>query len=134
MYLPFCSLLMKIMKHEGVCPRKDEKIIVCHCPISIASLQKSKIYPQHQRVNLFNMSLTQVMAQLLTLPLDISRLHLLTFLSLKQLALCQDNLALTSTSSLLWLKVYMSVFQDFQMPSTPQITRFKCVLLPLRHN
>ena len=93
MYLPFCSLLMKIMKHEGVCPRKDEKIIVCHCPISIASLQKSKIYPQHQRVNLFNMSLTQVMAQLLTLPLDISRLHLLIFLSLKQLALCQDNLA-----------------------------------------
>ena len=42
MCLPFCSLLMKIMKHEGVRPPKDRKIIVCHRPISIASLQKSK--------------------------------------------------------------------------------------------
>ena len=42
MCLPFCSLLMKIMKHEGVRPPKDGKIIVRHRLISIASLQKSK--------------------------------------------------------------------------------------------
>ena len=95
---------------------------------------KSKICPQHQRVNLVDMSLTQVMAQLLTLPLDIPRLHLLTFLSLRQLALSQHNLVLTSTGSLFWLKIYMSVFQDLQMPSTPQTTRFKCVLLLLTHS
>ena len=77
--------------------------------------RKCKICPQHQRVN-------------------IPRLHLFTFLNLKLLVLNQDNLALTPTGSLFWLKVYMSVFQDLQMPSTPQTTRFKCVLLPLRHN
>ena len=69
------------------------------------------------------------MAQLLTLPLDISRLYLLTFLSLRQ-----HNLVLTPTGSLFQLKIYMSVFQDLQMPSTPQTTRFKCISLPLRHN
>ena len=42
MCLPFCSLLIKIMKHEGVRPPREGKIIVCHRPISIASLQKSK--------------------------------------------------------------------------------------------
>ena len=42
MCLPFCSLLMKTMKHEGVRPPKEGKIIVCHRLISIASLQKSK--------------------------------------------------------------------------------------------
>ena len=42
MCLPFCSFLMKTMKHEGVRPPKEGKIIVCHCLISIASLQKSK--------------------------------------------------------------------------------------------
>ena len=42
MCLPFYSFLMKIMKHEGVHPPKDGKIIVCHRPISIASLQKNK--------------------------------------------------------------------------------------------
>ena len=83
---------------------------------------KSKIYPQHQRVNL------------LALPLDIPRLHLLTFLSLRLLVLSQDNLALKLTGSLCWLKVYMSMFQDLQMPSTPKKIRFKCVLLLLRHN
>ena len=84
--------------------------------------EKSKIYPQHQRVNL------------LTLPLDISRLHLLTFLSLKLLVLNQGNLALTPTSALFGLTVYMNVFQDLQMPSTSQTTKFKCILLPLRHS
>ena len=42
MCLPFCSLLMKIMIHEGVFPPKDGKFIVRHHPISITSLQKSK--------------------------------------------------------------------------------------------
>ena len=42
MCLPFCSLLIKIIKHEGVRPPKEGKIIVCHRPISIASLQKNK--------------------------------------------------------------------------------------------
>ena len=42
MCLPFYSILMKIMKHEGVHPPKEGKIIVRHRPISIASLQKSK--------------------------------------------------------------------------------------------
>ena len=42
MCLPFCSLLMKIMNHEGVRPPKYGKIIVHHRPISIASLQNSK--------------------------------------------------------------------------------------------
>ena len=42
MCLPFCSLLIKIIKHECVRPPKEGKIIVCHRPISIASLQKNK--------------------------------------------------------------------------------------------
>ena len=33
---------MKIMKHEGVRPPKDGKMIVRHCQISIALLQKSE--------------------------------------------------------------------------------------------
>ena len=49
MWLPFCSLLMKIMKHEGVRPPKDGKIIVHHHPISIASLQKSKSHSSAER-------------------------------------------------------------------------------------
>ena len=42
MCLPFYSLLMKIMLHEGDRPPRDGKILVRHRPISIASLQKSK--------------------------------------------------------------------------------------------
>ena len=49
MCLPLCSLLMKIMKHEGVLPPKDGKIIVRHHPISIASLQKSKSHSSAKR-------------------------------------------------------------------------------------
>ena len=47
--LPFCSLLMKIMLHEGVRPPKDGKFIVRHCPISITSLQKSKSHSSTER-------------------------------------------------------------------------------------
>ena len=141
MCLPFCSLLMK---HKGVRPLKDGKIIVCHHPISIASLQKSKSHYSAERKK----------QDLSTTPKSESVQHVThsghgsaahtnpghiettspTFLSLRQLALSQDNLALTPNGSLFWLKVYMSVFQDLQMPSTPQTTRFKCVLLPLRHS
>ena len=39
----------EIMKHEGVHPPKDGKIIVCHHPISIASLQKSKSHSSAKR-------------------------------------------------------------------------------------
>ena len=42
MCLPFCSLLMKIMLHEGVSPPRDGKILVCCHPISLSSLEKSK--------------------------------------------------------------------------------------------
>ena len=35
---------------------------------------------------------------------------------------------------IIWLKVCMSVLQDLQMSFTPQTTRFKCVLLLLRHS
>ena len=71
MCLPFYSLLMKIMLHEGVSPPRDGKILVRHHPISKSSLErakvilllsrKSKICPHHQKMNLFNMSLIQVM-------------------------------------------------------------------------
>ena len=49
MCLSFSSLFMKIMKHEGVRPPKDGKIIVHHHPISIASLQKSKSHSSTER-------------------------------------------------------------------------------------
>ena len=42
MCLPFYSLLLKIILHEGVSPPRDEKLLVCRCPISISSLKKSK--------------------------------------------------------------------------------------------
>jgi len=97
MYLPFCSFIMKIMVLKGVFPPRDGMILVRQRPISMVTLQmrkvtlllngKNKICPKHQRVNLFNMSLLPVTAQFLTLPLDIPRLHLLTFLSCKLLAL-----------------------------------------------
>ena len=47
--LPFCSLLMKIMLHEGVHPPKDGKFIVRHRPISITSLQKNKSHSSTER-------------------------------------------------------------------------------------
>ena len=91
---------------------------------------KSKLCPHHQKMNLFNMSRIQVMDQLLTLP----RLHLLTFLHLRLLALSQVNLALTPTGSPFWLKVCMSMCQDLQMSSTQQITKFNCNSPPLKHS
>ena len=117
MCLPFCSLLMK---HKGVRPLKDGKIIVCHHPISIASLQKSKSHYSAERKK----------QDLSTTPKSESVQHVThsghgsaahttpghiettspTFLSLRQLALSQHNLVLTPTSSLFWFKIYMSVF------------------------
>ena len=42
MCLPFCSLLMKIILHEGVSPPRDGKLLVRRRPISISSFKKSK--------------------------------------------------------------------------------------------
>ena len=92
--------------------------------------RKGKLCPHHQQVSLFNMAHIQVMDQLLTLL----RLQLLTFPRLRLSALSQANLALIPTGSPSWLKVCMSVCQDLQMSSTPQITKFKCVSLPLKHS
>ena len=81
-YLPFCSLIMKIMALKGVRPPKDGKILVRLRPISMVSLQASKSHSSKvPRVNLFLMPLLLVMAQLLTLHLGRPRLHLLTLLS-----------------------------------------------------
>ena len=41
-YLPFCSLLMKIMVLESVRPPTDGKILACLRPLSMISLQASK--------------------------------------------------------------------------------------------
>ena len=49
MCLPFCSLLVKTMVHEGVLPLKDGKILVRRRPISIASLQKSESHSSAER-------------------------------------------------------------------------------------
>ena len=40
--LPFCSLLMKIMVLEGVCPQTDGKILARLRPLSMISLRASK--------------------------------------------------------------------------------------------
>ena len=42
MFLPFCSLLMKIILHEGISPPRDGKLLDRRRPISISSLKKSK--------------------------------------------------------------------------------------------
>ena len=118
---------MKVFVHQE---KERSQFVIAQYPqphfkrakVNLLLSRKSKICPQHQRVNL------------LALPLDIPMLHLLSFLSLRLLVLSQYNLALTSTGSLCWLKVYMSMFQDLQMPSTSQTTKFKCILLPLRHS
>ena len=47
--LPFCSLVMKIMLNEGVRPPSDGKIVVCHCLISISSLEKSKSHSSAEK-------------------------------------------------------------------------------------
>ena len=49
MCLPFCSLLMKIILHEGVSPPRDGKLLVHHCLISISSLEKSKSHSSTKR-------------------------------------------------------------------------------------
>ena len=90
--------------------------------------------PKYQRVNLSLMPLLLVMAQLLTLHLGISRLHLLTLLSCRWLTLSPENLALKLTGWIFWLRVWISVFQDLKISSTPSTTRFKCISQPLRHN
>ena len=41
-FLPFCSLLMKIMFLEGIHPLTDGKILACFWPLSMISLQASK--------------------------------------------------------------------------------------------
>ena len=40
--IPFCSLVMKIMVLEGVCPPTNGKKLVRLCPLSMISLQASK--------------------------------------------------------------------------------------------
>ena len=49
MCLPFCSLLMKIILHEGVSPPRDGKLLVHRRPISISSLEKSKSHSSIER-------------------------------------------------------------------------------------
>ena len=86
---------MKIMALKGVQPPKDGKILVRLQPISMVSLQASKSHSSKvPRVNLFLMPLLPIMAQLLTLRLGRPRLHLLTLLSYRRLALSMYNLAL----------------------------------------
>ena len=55
MCLPFCSLLMKIILHEGVSPPRDGKLLVRRRPISISSLEKSKSHSsaEWKKQNLF---------------------------------------------------------------------------------
>ena len=86
---------MKIMALKGVQPPKDGKILVRLRPISMVSLQASKSHSSKvPRVNLFLMPLLPIMAQLLILRLGRPRLHLLTLLSYRRLALSMYNLAL----------------------------------------
>ena len=40
---------MKIMLNEGVRPPSDGKIVVCHCLISISSLEKSKSHSSAEK-------------------------------------------------------------------------------------
>ena len=42
MFLPFCSLLMKIILHEGISPPRDGKLLDRRRPISTSFLKKSK--------------------------------------------------------------------------------------------
>ena len=49
MCLLFCSLLMKIILHEGVSPPRDGKLLVHRRPISISSLEKSKSHSSAER-------------------------------------------------------------------------------------
>ena len=49
MCLPFCSLLMKIILHEGISPPRDGKLLDRHSPISISSLKKSKSHSSTER-------------------------------------------------------------------------------------
>ena len=84
MCLPFYNIIMKIMVLKGICPPKDGTILVRQCPISMVSLQMSKSH-------------SSAKWEKLTLPLGISRLHLLTLLSHSLLALNHDNLAFMLT-------------------------------------
>ena len=135
MCLPFCSLLMKIMVLKDVHPPKDGKILVRLCPISMCLFKRAKVtLPKHLRVNLSLMPLLPVMAQPLTLRLGISRLHLLSLLSYRQLALNMYNLALKLIGWVLWLRVCISVFLDLNLLSTPPTIKFKFISRPLRHS
>ena len=49
MCLPFYSIIMKIMVLKGVCPPKDETILVHQRPISMVSLQMSKSHSSAER-------------------------------------------------------------------------------------
>ena len=40
--IPFCSLIMKFILHEGINPPSDGKMMTCLCPISMITLQASK--------------------------------------------------------------------------------------------
>lgn len=144
MCLPFYSLIMKIMLLKGVCPPRDGTILVRQCPISIVSLQMSKSHSSAEREK-HNPSKTPKSGSAPHVTpsshglaahttLGISRLHLLTLLSRRLLALSLDNLALMPTGWLFWLRACMSIFQDLLMSSNPPTTKFKCISQPLRHN
>ena len=144
MCLPFCSLIMKIMVLKGVHSPRDGTIIVWQCPISMLSLQMSKSHSSAEQEKQNPSKTPKSESVPHVIPSDHrlavhttpghTEMHLLTFLSLRLLALNQDNLALMPTDWLFWLKFCMSVLQDLQMLFTPPIAKFKCISQPLRLN
>ena len=40
--IPFCSLIMKLILHEGIVPPTDGKMLTRQCPISMYTLQASR--------------------------------------------------------------------------------------------
>ena len=134
---PFYSLLMKIMELKGFRPPRNVKILVLHHPISMVSLQMSKIHSSKvPKSEPFPHSTPSSHGSAAHTMLGHTKaaLHLLTLLSCRRLALSSDNLALKLTGWIFWLRVWINVFQDFKMSSTPPTTRFKCISQPLRHS
>ena len=49
--LPFCSLIMKILTLKGIHPPKNGTVLPYHGPISLHSLQSSKVHSSTKRAN-----------------------------------------------------------------------------------